>query len=71
MYNGEKINGKFVFKEYISIGFDFEPPQEPYLRFPSTIMILPCGYIKCNDCNDKPLITDTIRIDVKENAWKF
>ena len=65
-YNGEKINGKFVLEKNknLYIGFDrdfyFVPPIKSN---PPSIMILPCGYIKCND---KSLITDNIRIEFRQ-----
>jgi hypothetical protein len=63
-YNGKKINGKFVFEKNknLYIGFEYFNFVHPIKSNPPSIMILPCGYIKCND---KPLITDTIRISLK------
>ena len=66
-YNGKKMNGKFVLEKnknlYIGfeyLDFNFVPPIKSN---PPRIMILPCSYIKCND---KPLITDTIRIEFRQ-----
>jgi hypothetical protein len=66
-YDGKKINGKFVleknkilFIRFENLNYNSIPPMKPN---PPSIMILPCGYIKCND---KPLITDTIRIEFRK-----
>jgi len=66
-YNNEKINGKFVFEKNKNLYIGFENLDfnlvPPIKSNPPSIMILPCGYIKCHD---KPLITDTIRIEFKQ-----
>jgi hypothetical protein len=59
MYKGEKIRGQNILEENQQLNISLEFPKYSY---PTDILILPCGFILCND---RPLITDTIRINLK------
>jgi hypothetical protein len=58
-YKGEYMNGKFPVEKNqpLSVGFEF-----PKNSYPASVIILPCNFILCND---KPLLTDTIKISIK------
>jgi hypothetical protein len=59
-YKGNTITSKIEMCDKASLSVWFEP--NAHLSSKINIYILPCSYIKCND---KPLITDTIKIILK------